>query len=150
MGTRPPLPPNTLALRQMIATALITFSIGFFGVCVGVLWLRYRTAPDEFWTWELIVRILETLHIAFLGGLSWRLTDPKYRVFPPAHLAQIQPLDAASAKRLLEMTHPWHYHHPFTQGYFADIASTSTATPSSEDLRRVRKWLYRRGVPFKH
>ena len=36
--------------------------------------------------------------------LRWRLTDPKYRVLPPAHLEPIKPLDPASAKRLLEMT----------------------------------------------
>jgi hypothetical protein len=83
--------------------------------------------------------------------LRWRLTDPKYRVLPPAHVEQIKPLDRASAKRLLEMTQPWYREQPFTQGFFADVVSTPISRrDGDEEIRRVRKWLYQRGVPFQH
>jgi len=84
------------------------------------------------------------------SSLRWRLTDPKYRVAPPAHLAQIEPLDAASAGRLLEVTVPWYREQPFTRGFFAEVTSTPLAgDDGAADGRRVRKWLYQRGVPFK-
>ena len=83
--------------------------------------------------------------------LRWRLTDPKYRVLPPAHLEHIKPLDRASATRLLELTQPWYREQPFTQGFFADVVSTPLRGHDDDaEIRRVRKWLYRRGVPFKH
>ena len=81
--------------------------------------------------------------------LRWRLTDPKYRVLPSADLEQIHPLDAASAKRLLEITQPWYREQPFTQGLFADVAATSISGHDDQEVRRVRKWLFHRGVPFK-
>ena len=83
--------------------------------------------------------------------LGWRLTDSKYRVLPSAHLEQIKPLDSASAKRLFEMTKPWYREQPFTQGFLADIASTPISGRDGErEIKRVRKWLYQRGIPFKH
>jgi hypothetical protein len=83
--------------------------------------------------------------------LRWRLTDPKYRVLPAAHLEQIQPLDAASARRLLELSRPWYREQPFTLGFFADVVSTPLGgDDGDEEARRVRKWLYGRGVPLKH
>jgi len=82
--------------------------------------------------------------------LRWQLADPRRRLLPAAHLEQIKPLDAASAKRLLELTAPWYREQPFTQGYFADVAATSIGDQGPEVVRRVRKWLYQRGVPFKH
>ena len=60
---------ETIAIRQMLATALVSFVVGFVGVCVGVLWVQYAVAPDEFWSWELIMRVLQALHLAFFGGL---------------------------------------------------------------------------------
>ena len=83
--------------------------------------------------------------------LRWRLTDPNYRVLPAAHLTQIQPLDRASAGRLLEMTQPWYREHPFTHGFFTDVASTPLRPGGGDaEIRRIRKWLYQRGVPFRH
>ena len=82
--------------------------------------------------------------------LAWRLTDRKYRALPPDHLAQIKPFDAPSARRLADLTAPWRAEFPFTQGVFADVASTSTDTPCDGAVRRVKKWLYARGVPFGH
>jgi hypothetical protein len=83
--------------------------------------------------------------------LRWRLTDPQYRVLRPAHLEQIKPLDRASAARLMEMTQPWYREQPFTPGFFADVVSTPIGgQDDGGEIRRVRKWLYQRGVPFKH
>ena len=75
-------------------------------------------------------------------SLRWRFTDPDYRILPAAHLQQIQPLDAASAQRMLDLTSPWHDEQPFTQGVFAKIVSTSLACQTPDDVSRVRKWLY--------
>jgi hypothetical protein len=87
-------------------------------------------------------------------SLRWLLTDPKYRVLPPAHLEQIKPVDAASARLLFDMTGPWRREQPFTRDYFADVASTPLGGQDmhegKDQIRRVRKWLYRRGVPFRH
>jgi hypothetical protein len=63
------LPPETIAIRQMLATAAASFGGGFIAVCVGVLWLHYATAPERFWSWELIVHVLQSLHLALFGGL---------------------------------------------------------------------------------
>ncbi len=79
------LHPETIAIRQMLATALVSFVLGFVGVCVGVLWLQYAVAPDEFWSWELIMRVLQALHLAFFGGLClcaascWLVSRAHYR-----------------------------------------------------------------------
>jgi hypothetical protein len=81
--------------------------------------------------------------------LRWRLTDPLYRVLPPRDLARIRPLDADSAKRLIEVTEPWYWEQPFTQGWFGVIAATSIGGNSPEAVRRVRKWLFQRGIPFR-
>jgi hypothetical protein len=81
-------------------------------------------------------------------SLRWRLTDPKYRVLPPLHLEQIQPLDAESARRLVDLTRPWYQGQPFARECFADVVSTSIDVLGDEEVRRIRKWLYQRGVPF--
>jgi hypothetical protein len=82
--------------------------------------------------------------------LRWRLTDPHYNALPSRDVERIQPLDAASAGRLLDLTQPWYREQPFTQGWFADVTSISTADTDPKAVRRVRKWLFQRGVPFGH
>jgi len=64
------LPPDTIAFRRMLATAALTFVLGFVAVCAGVLWLLYAAAPERFWTWELVFHVLQSLHLAFVGGLG--------------------------------------------------------------------------------
>lgn len=64
------LPPDTIALRQMLVTAAVTFVLGFGAVCVGVLWLHHAAAPERFLSWELLFHVLQSLHFAFLGGLG--------------------------------------------------------------------------------
>jgi hypothetical protein len=87
-------------------------------------------------------------------SLRWRLTDPKYRILPQAHLGQIQPVDAASARHLFDLTSPWRREQPFTRGSFADVASTplggQRVIEGEDQTRQVLKWLYRRGMPFRH
>lgn len=82
--------------------------------------------------------------------LRWRLTDPAHRLLPPLHLEQIQPLDRASAERVFEMTKPWLAQAPFTDEFFADVQGTVIYDPDEKGIdRRVRKWLYQRGIPFR-
>lgn len=84
--------------------------------------------------------------------LKWRFTDPKYRVFPEEHLAQVRPLDVDSSKRL------WRYilesdlyaEHPFKKGFFQSVESIEIGDSHGNDSEdsRVRKWLYRCALPF--
>ncbi|MBY0263137.1 MAG: hypothetical protein K2Q20_12385 [Phycisphaerales bacterium] len=83
-------------------------------------------------------------------ALRWRLTDPKYRVVPAIHLEQIKPLDAASAQRLFEMTESWYVRQMQETGLFADVVWTDFYSRDAAEIRRVRKWLYQRGIPFQH
>jgi hypothetical protein len=83
-------------------------------------------------------------------SLRWRFTNPQYNALPARDLQRIQPLDASSAGRLLELTRPWYREQPFTQGWFADVISIPTNDIDPEAVRRVRKWLFQRGIPFSH
>lgn len=83
-------------------------------------------------------------------SLRWRLTDPKFCVLPPHHLEQIKPLDSASANWLLELTRPWFGEQLLTPGFFSEVTTTTIDYRAGEDeFRRIRKWLYQRGIPFK-
>ena len=79
------LPPETIALRQMIATGLVSFVVGFFGVFGGLLWMQYTFAPDQFASWEWIMRVLQAIHLAIFGGLclcaasTWLLSRVHHR-----------------------------------------------------------------------
>src|SRR4051794_23183045 len=85
--------------------------------------------------------------------LKWRFTDPRDDVLPPLHLAQVKPLAPADARRLWDLILQAGVHRdvPFTDGYFRSVASTRIADPRRDaaEGRRVRKWLYQRGVPFR-
>ena len=68
------------------------------------------------------------------------------------HLAQVKPLSPADAKRLWDMILQADMHRaiPFTDGYFRSVVSTRIEDLYDNELedRRVRKWLYQRGIPF--
>jgi hypothetical protein len=85
--------------------------------------------------------------------LEWRFTDPRYDVLPSSHLAQVKPLAPADAGRLwhLIVQAGMHRDIPFTKGYFRSVASTAIGLSHGNPVedRRVRKWLYRRGIPFR-
>ena len=84
--------------------------------------------------------------------LKWRFTDPKYRVLPEAHLAQIRPLDVDSSKRLWRyiLDSDLHAEDPFREGFFQSVESISIGDSHGNDDEdsRVRKWLYRCALPF--
>ena len=85
--------------------------------------------------------------------LKWRFTDPKYRVLPTIHLAQVKPLASADARRLWDLISKSDLHKdiPFTEGYFRDVDSTTIGDSHGNNVEdnRVRKWLYERRIPFR-
>lgn len=82
-------------------------------------------------------------------ALKWRFTDPRYRVLPPEHLEQLRPLSSESSRRLWDLTLPLHGDLPFTDNYFRIVESMPLDNADPEAIRAVRKWLFRRSVPFK-
>jgi hypothetical protein len=86
-------------------------------------------------------------------ALKWRFTDPRYDVLPAIHLAQVKPLAPPDARRLWDLILHANVHDdfPFTDGYFRSVVSTmiGDSHDDPEEGRRVRKWLYQRGIPFR-
>jgi len=82
-------------------------------------------------------------------ALKWRFTDARYRVLPPHHLAELQPLAPESARRIWDLTLPLHRDVPFTDGFFRTVESTPLDSADPEAVRAVRKWLFRRRLPFR-
>ena len=80
--------------------------------------------------------------------LRWRFTDPKYRLLPVAHLAQVKPLDAGSARRLHDVASRWHYDTHPADGTFVKAARTSIEAHTPDETSRVRAWLYDRRIQF--
>ena len=84
--------------------------------------------------------------------LKWRFTDPKYRVLPQDHLAQVRPLDIVSSKKLWRyiLESDLHADDPFKQDFFKNVESIPIADShgNNEEDSRVRKWLYRCALPF--
>lgn len=85
--------------------------------------------------------------------LKWRFTDPRYDVLPPIHLGQVKPLAPTDARRLWDLICQAAIHRdiPFTDGYFRSVVSTRIGDSHGNEAedRRVRKWLYRRAIPFR-
>jgi hypothetical protein len=85
--------------------------------------------------------------------LKWRFTDPKYRVLPPIHLVQVKPLTPIDARRLWDTILQADLHNdvPFTNGYFRTVDSTvvGDSHENQAEDRRVRKWLFQRGIHFR-
>ncbi len=86
-------------------------------------------------------------------ALRGRFTDPRYAVLPPIHLAQVRPLAPADARRLWDFIFQAGLHRdvPFTEGYFRSVTGTAVGDSHGDaaEGKRVRKWLYQRGVPFR-
>ena len=87
-------------------------------------------------------------------ALKWRFTDPRYDVLPPIHLGQVKPLAPADALRLWNVILHADFHRavPFTERYFRSVVSTRIKDSNSSEAedRGVRRWLYQRGIPFRH
>jgi hypothetical protein len=86
---------------------------------------------------------------------KWRFIDPKYDVLPPDHLTQVRPLNAQSAETIGQFTGDSDLHRdfPFRDGFFRSIESiliddSHDSHVNPDEVARIRKWLYRRGIPF--
>ena len=84
--------------------------------------------------------------------LKWRFTDPKYRVLPKEHLAQVRPLDITSSKNLWQyiLESNLHADDPFGHDFFKTVESITIGDSyeNDEEDSRMRKWLYRCALPF--
>lgn len=85
--------------------------------------------------------------------LRWRFTDPGYDVLPAVHLAQLKPLAPEDARRLWDTILQTGLHRavPFADGFFRHFIGTPVGDShgDKDEGRRVRKWLYRCGIPFR-
>ena len=82
-------------------------------------------------------------------ALRWRFTDPRYRVLPSTHLVQIKPIKAHAAGQLVDLISDWDPLPPQGQAGFAHVARTRIDAYEVDEVRRVRKWLFQRPLPFK-
>lgn len=80
-------------------------------------------------------------------GLKWRFTEENYDVLPENHIDQMKPLDADAAKFLWDYTMSVGLHDniPFKKDFFRTI---DKAKVTLENQKKVKKWLYHRGIPF--
>jgi hypothetical protein len=79
--------------------------------------------------------------------LSWRFTEERYNVLPEIHLNQLRPLDKLAANFLSNYISEigLHNHVPFKKDFFKVIDEISS---SNDNESEIKKWLYRRGLPF--
>lgn len=79
--------------------------------------------------------------------LQWRFTDEKYDKLPAQHLAQLKPLDREGSKFLWDYIATINLHDdtPFKKDFFRIIDS---ARILEDNQKEIKKWLYRRGIPF--
>lgn len=79
--------------------------------------------------------------------LHWRFTEDKYNVLPKNHLNQLKPLDKAAAKFLSNYISKTDLHAdiPFKRNFFKVIDHMIICEGNESE---VKKWLYRRGLPF--
>jgi hypothetical protein len=82
-------------------------------------------------------------------ALGWRFTSPRHRALLPAHLRHVKPLDSSSAKHLRDLISHWYPLPSSGHARLANIASTRIDAYEPDDVRRIRKWLYERALPFK-
>lgn len=82
-------------------------------------------------------------------SLRWRFTDPKYCMLPAAELEKIKPLDALSARRILDLRSHWSPMPPSPCTGFSHVVSRPIEGYGAEEVARVHEWLFLRGVPLK-
>jgi hypothetical protein len=82
-------------------------------------------------------------------ALKWRFTDPHYCTLPKVHLQQVKPWSSESSRELWDLTLPLHEQLPFTASLFRVVESMPLDNADPTAIRRVRKWLFSRGVPFR-
>lgn len=81
-------------------------------------------------------------------GLKWRFTEEKYDVLPNIHLDQLKPLDNQAAMFLSSYISKVDLHAdaPFKKNFFRTVDNINI---SEDNNTEIRKWLHRRGLPFK-
>lgn len=79
--------------------------------------------------------------------LKWRFTEANYDILPLPHLSQLKPLNTEASNFLWNhiMDSNIHSSFPFQENFFKTIEVTSCELGSEFE---VKKWLYRRGIPF--
>jgi hypothetical protein len=88
-------------------------------------------------------------HVVPMDGfrLNWRFTDENYRKLPDEHLSQLKPLDNIGANFLWDHISITGLHRdiPFKKNFFSTIDKAKICNGNE---REIKKWLYRRGLPF--
>ncbi|MTI31455.1 hypothetical protein [Xanthovirga aplysinae] len=79
--------------------------------------------------------------------LNWRFTERKYDLLPEKHLNELKPLDNEASEFLDKYISKVELHNqfPFKRGFFKNI---DKAEILEENEKEIRKWLYRRALPF--
>lgn len=80
-------------------------------------------------------------------ALKWRFTDPSYCVLPAADLEKVEPIDALSARRSLDLISRWLPMPPSPRMGFARVHSRPIEGHDADQYARVQEWLLVTGVP---
>lgn len=78
---------------------------------------------------------------------KWRFTEANHAQLPDIHLDQLKPLDEKASKFLWDYIIKTNLHQdvPFKKDFFKHI---DKAPILDENKKKIKKWLYRRGIPF--
>jgi hypothetical protein len=79
--------------------------------------------------------------------LKWRFTEEKHTKLTRQHLDWLHPLDSEASRFLWDYISDSNLHNntPFKKDFFRTIDRTKIANDNSHE---IKKWLYRRGLPF--
>lgn len=79
--------------------------------------------------------------------LKWRFMEKDYNVIPDIHLNQLKPLDNEAAKFLAAFISKVDLHAevPFKKDFFSSVDAINIL---EDNNAYVKKWLYRRRLPF--
>ena len=79
--------------------------------------------------------------------LKWRFTDEQYDRLPDIHLEQLKPLDEKASRFLWDFISEsgMHLDVPFKKDFFRTIDKAKIQIDNQDE---IRKWLYRKGLPF--
>jgi hypothetical protein len=78
---------------------------------------------------------------------KWRFTEANHAQLPAIHLDQLKPLDAKASKFLWDYVLKTNLHQnvPFKKDFFRTIDKAAIKDGNEQE---IKKWLYRRGLPF--
>lgn len=102
-----------------------------------------------------MVDLLNIRHYTTARPAGWTLlgTEAEFDALPPTHQAQVLFLDPQASAYIHQFLDAaglvtgglW---EPFAQGNFRDVATFSDFRRTDESRQALKKWLYRRGLPF--